>query len=55
MLELPTANQLIHVVVEPHGLTHTHEVSGRDDVATDEEIFGNVAGSKSIDDLVRLD
>ena len=33
--------------MEPRGLTHLHEVFGRDDVATDDEIFGNVAESKS--------
>ena len=33
--------------MEPRGLTHLHEVSGPDDAATDDEIFGNVAESKS--------
>ena len=29
-------------------ITHMHDVSGRDDVATNEDIFGNVAESKSL-------
>ena len=38
---------MTHVVVESHGLTHANEVSGRDDVATDEDVIGNAAESKS--------
>ena len=34
-------------MVEPRALTHLHEVSGRDDAAINEEIFGNVDESKS--------
>ena len=38
----------MHVVVESGGLTHAHQVSGRDDVATDEDIIGSATESKSL-------
>ena len=41
------ANQQLHVVVESRGFTHANEASDRDDVATDEDVIGNVAESKS--------
>ena len=37
----------MHVVVESRGLTPANEASDRDDAATDEDVIGNAAESKS--------
>ena len=38
---------LLYVVVESRGLTHANEASGQDGAATDEDVIGNAAESKS--------